>query len=385
MKVGGLGFYSHGDQSLTHHHWVRQTISAGSFGVHCTEAAEAALKGVFRHPLSRVKHSEENVTHTAITNYLCQDLLYRDLTPVFLPPTAVQRKPYAPGVSLPYRIKVAGHVQEMSMPAPFVSVRAQQKFLHPDVRVAVVEVLDLMCDKLGLPQTTVSYRRLQTLDWVIGQKFVRQDGEIFWSTTSDYSYGGGSGGGGNLSNARHDCVRLVQTEQVEVNDGTSLVQKVTAQCCRLVSFWTVSGLCRLSLRLPNEFRQRTHDGGDRIHLMLVRYFEAHPRAVERDSKHRPICPGPLYINNCLWRYAKTLSPRHILVNRVGSPSLAYLNQTHIFGQTPAEQHSNYVRECRAYYSFIYPDHVLSRSNITELFRGNSCTTCGDFIETATII
>ena len=374
MKVGGLGFYSHGDQSLTHHHWVRQTISAGSFGVHCTEAAEAALKGVFRHPLSRVKHSEQNVTHASITNYLCQDLLYRALKPVFLPPTVVQSKPCTPGVSMPYRIKVAGRVQEVTMVPPFVSEPAQQKFLHPDVRVAVVEVLDLMCDKLGLPHTTVSYRRLQHLDWVIGQKFVRQDGQIFWSTTSDYSYGG----------ARHDCVRLVQTEEVEVNDGTSLVKKVTAQCCRLVSFWTVSGLCRLTCRLPDEFRQRTHDKGDRIHLMLVRFFEAHPSAVERDSEHRPVCPGPLYINNCLWRYARAV-PRGILRNRDGSASLAFLTQTHIFGQTAAEQNRNYVRECRAYYSFIYPDHILSRSNITELFQGKSCMTSGEFIESVTII
>ena len=264
------------------------------------------------------------------------------------------------------------------MAAPFVSGPAQQKFLHPDVRVAVVEVLDLMCDKLGLPHTTVSYRRLQTLDWVIGQKFVGQDGQIFWSTTSDYSFGRG----GNHSNARHDCVRLVQTEEVEVNDGTSLV---TAQCCRLVSFWTVSGLGRLRHRLPDEFRQRTHDGGDSIHLMMVRFFEAHPCAVSRDSKHRPICPGPLYINNCLWRYARTLSPRHILQNRDGSPSLAYLTQTHIFGQTPAEQNRNYVKERRAYYSFIYPDQISSRSNITELFQGHSCTPSGEFIETVTLI
>ena len=375
MKVGGLGFYSHGDQSLTHHHWVRQTISAGSFGVHCTEAAEAALKGVFRHPLSRVKHSEQNVTHAAITNYLCHDLLFRALTPTFIPTKVVQPKALTPGVFLPYRVKVAGHVQDLTLVAPFVSATAQCKFLHPDVRVSVVEILDLMCDKLGLPHTTVSYRRLQHLDWVIGQKFVRQDGEIFWSTTSDYSYGG----------ARHDCVRLVQTEEVEVNDGSSIVKKVTAECCRLVAFWTVSGLSRLNLRFPDQFQQRTHDGGDKIHLMLVRYFEAHPSAVKRDSEHRPICPAPLCINHCLWRYARTVSDRKVLRNRDGSPSIPYLQQTHIFGHNPAEQNRNYVNECKAYYSFIYPDHILSRAHITELFRGKSCTTSGEFIETAIII
>ena len=69
----------------------------------------------------------------------------------------------------------------------------------------------------------------------------------------------------------------------------------------------------------------------------------------------------------------------------GSASLAFLTQTHIFGQTAAEQNRNYVRECRAYYSFIYPDHILSRSNITELFQGKSCMSSGEFIESVTII
>ena len=92
MDVGGLGFYSHGDQSLTHHHWVRQVISAGCFSVHCTETAESALKGVFRHALSRVRHAEQNVTHASMSNYLCHDLLYRALTPTFIPPKPVQRK-----------------------------------------------------------------------------------------------------------------------------------------------------------------------------------------------------------------------------------------------------------------------------------------------------
>ena len=126
-------------------------------------------------------------------------------------------------------------------------------------------------------------------------------------------------------------------------------------------------MSRLSLHLPDEFRKRTHNKGDSIHLILVRYLEAHPLAVSRDSEHRPVCPGPLYINNCLWRYARSLSPRGILRNRDNSPSLAYLTQTHVFGQTPAEQTRNYTRECSVYYSFIYPDHILSRSNVTELF------------------
>ena len=126
----------------------------------------------------------------------------------------------------------------------FVSTQGQQRFLHPDVRVAVVEVLDLMCDKLKIPKTTVSYQRLQLLDWSLGQKFVSQDREIFWSTNTDYQYDrGGVNAGG-----RHDCVRLVQTEEVSVNTGSAVVDKVTAQSCRLVCFFDVSGLVQSSFR-----------------------------------------------------------------------------------------------------------------------------------------
>ena len=256
MHVGGLGFYSHGDQSLTHHHWVRQVISSGSFGVHCTEAAEAALKGVFRHPLSRVRHAEQNVTHASMSDYLCHDLLYRALTPTFLPPKDVQHKSVSPGVSVPFKTVVAGLTQNVTMGGSFVTEATQQRFLHRDVRVAVVEILDLMCDKLGLPHTTVSYRLLQQLRWVIGQKFVCADGQILWATESDYQHSRG-----NLSGARHDCVRLVQTEDVAVQEGPTLVYKMTAQCCRIVSFWTVSGLSQFQWNLPLELTQRTHDGG----------------------------------------------------------------------------------------------------------------------------
>lgn len=380
MDVGGLGFYSHGNQSLTHQHWVRQVISGGCFGVHCTEAAEAALKGVFRHTLLRVKHSEQNVTHHLMSNYLCHDLLFRSLKPIFRPDKPVQRRQFPPGVSVPYKRAVSGVIQHVTMDTSFVSSRAQQMFLHRNVRVAVVEVLDLMCDKLKLPKTTVSYRKLQDLDWVLGQKFVRPDGEIFWSTESDYHWSrGGVNAGG-----RHESVRLLQTEEVTVNTGTAVVAKVTAQSCRLVCFFTVSGLSQLSCTLPVEMLKRTHNEGDSIYLILCRFFEAHPHAISRDSEHRPVCPGPLHINNCLWRYARTETPRQTL-QQGGSPSDTYLDQLHIFGQTPSERHHNYMDELSAYYSFTYPDCIKSRSNMSPLFDSNTMRLNGDWIESATVI
>ena len=146
---------------------------------------EACLKGVFRHPLQRVKHQEQNVTHDSMSNYLCNDLLFRALKPIFCPDKTHAPRRHPTGVSNPFKRLVAGVTREVTMGKSFVSTQGQQAFLHPDVRVAVVEVLDLMCDKLKLPKTTVSCRRLQLLDWSFGQKFVRQDREIFWSTNTD--------------------------------------------------------------------------------------------------------------------------------------------------------------------------------------------------------
>ena len=120
-----------------------------------------------------------------------------------------------------------------------------------------------------------------------------------------------------------------------------------------------------------ELRQWSHDGGDSIHLILCRYFEAHPLAVTRDSDFRPVCPGPLYINNCLWRYVKTTEPRRVLRNRDGSPSLTYLRQVHLFGQTPGEQNRTYIQDCNAYYTFIYVDNIKAQANISPLFKGKT--------------
>ena len=125
-----------------------------------------------------------------------------------------------------------------------------------------------------------------------------------------------------------------------MDTGSAVVDKVTAQSCRLVCFFDVSGLKRLDFDLPEAIQQRTHNNGDSIYLILYRFFEAHPLAISRDSEHRPVCPAPLHINNILWRYAKTERPRQILHSR-GDSSDAYLNQLNIFGTTPSKRHNNY--------------------------------------------
>ena len=171
----------------------------------------------------------------------------------------------------------------------------QESFLHHHVRVARVEIMDLMCDKLRLSHTPASYRVLESLEWVIGQKLTLPDGKIFWATDTDYQFTHGTFG-----RHRRDSVRLRQTENVQIVDGDDIVEKTTAQCCQLVCFFTVHGLNRLpAIHLPASVIANTHNDRASIHLMLCRFFEAHPQAISRDSDHRPVCPGPLHVNNCL--------------------------------------------------------------------------------------
>lgn len=51
----GMGFYTRGSVGLSHQHWVDQVISAGSFSLHCTQAAEAYHKLCMRLPSERVR------------------------------------------------------------------------------------------------------------------------------------------------------------------------------------------------------------------------------------------------------------------------------------------------------------------------------------------
>ena len=41
------------------------------------------------------------------------------------------------------------------------------------------------------------------------------------------------------------------------------------------------------------------------------------------------------------------------------------------GRTAADQHTCYLDECNAYYTFIYPQDIKSRTNMTPLFHKNT--------------
>ena len=88
---------------------------------------------------------------------------------------------------------------------------------------------------------------------------------------------------------------------------------------------------------------------------LVRWLEPHPDAWERDIDRRPVCPGPLHINNCLWRYALSDDPRKSLNVELFRTRCAA--QKNLFGTTEMEQDRCREQELHAYYGLVTPESI----------------------------
>ena len=93
---------------------------------------------------------------------------------------------------------------------------------------------------------------------------------------------------------------------------------------------------------------------DTLNLVIVRWLDTHPRACERDDLGRPLCPGPLSINNCLWTYARSATPRRSMVQPCGAASRSFNIYRQMFGATGTEQRECWTREKHAYFGFVTP-------------------------------
>ena len=152
----------------------------------------------------------------------------------------------------------------------------QQGILHREALITRYELLDLLCDRFGLPRTRGSYTRLQCIKWTFGQKCIRSDHQIFWSTDTQYPY---------VDKRRRDVLRIKGTEIV---DGC-----VNALCCEAVLFISISNLTNLPFQVPADVNPH-HT------FVLGRWFAPHPATGHaRDCLHLPVCPGALHGNQCL--------------------------------------------------------------------------------------
>ena len=180
--VGGLGKYSHKEICLSHQHWVDQVISAGSFGVHCTEAAEAMHKTCMKLSSQRVRHFRQNRTQKSMLDYLRRYTLFEELTKLHPPPPVQNaRRRQDISVLLPLQCD-SGYVL---MGHDLQTVARQQQFLHPEVRLARVEILDMLCERLDLSKTRQTYSCMNRLQWTFGQKLVLP-GSTYWATDTQY-------------------------------------------------------------------------------------------------------------------------------------------------------------------------------------------------------
>ncbi len=74
------------------------------------------------------------------------------------------------GVKLPLMEVIRGVGSfKVEMGNNLEAVDTQKRFLHCEARIARVELMDLVCDKLGFPKSRRSYRALGRLTWSFGQ------------------------------------------------------------------------------------------------------------------------------------------------------------------------------------------------------------------------
>ena len=383
--IGGAGYYSHGSLCLQHHHWPMQVISAGGFNVHCTQSAEASHRLNAKLASLRVRHLHPNKTQSSMLQYMLNYNLFEELKsqfPTLRPPVTTRR--IQSGVFVPLvTIDVGGHANPVRMhtTSRFTSASFQSSLLHREARITRVELMDLLCDKLGLPKTLPSFRILEKLQYSFGQKLVRLDGEIFWSTDTQYPYDSRCS-----LRCRRDIVRIKGSERktyiTDSGRGPTIVQN--AFCAETVLFLTVHNIDVIPNLRANQDVQESRVGAT-LTFCLVRYFEPH-NTLDRDSQHRPICPGPLYLNHCLWRYARTSADRRVLITPAGEPTAAFLRQKYIFGRSEQEYLNNLLQERRSYFGLIFPNNILETVHMCPVFHPGTCVPdTREWLQSVTII
>ena len=275
-QVGGLEKFSHGVYHLVHQHWVLQAEHAGGFNVHNVEAAEAFHKLCMTLPAHRVRHyANRKATYLGMQKYLLHHQLFCSLKKTIAPVFPQCQRGLRPGIAKLLDVEMGTDI----------SVSAQQQVLHREVRLARVELLDLLCLKLKLPCSRSSYTRLCTLNWKFAQKLTCSNGAVYWATDSQYL-------AGSLRH-RRDNLLLHGSMPHEGDMGIR-----DALCCRAICFIELDGFRSLRhARMPKDLLKEAV--GDTLTLILVRWFEPHPVATKRDSQHLPICPSPFDMNHAL--------------------------------------------------------------------------------------
>ena len=194
-----------------------------------------------RLPSQRVWHYGPHRTQDAMLRYLMKNLVFAELKDLVIPDRAGLTPTPNAGVGLPLQFLHRGGVCNVAMGRSLVSVASQRNILHEEVRLARVELLDLMCAKLNMPRTQYSYAVLECLEWTFGQKLTLPGGEQYWATDSAYSWYSD-----HTSRNRRDCFILDDSESAPVTlPNGRQVRRQTALCCQAICFVKVTNMDRL--------------------------------------------------------------------------------------------------------------------------------------------
>ena len=128
-----------------------------------------------------------------------------------------------------------------------------------------------------------------------------------------------------------------------------------------------------------------HTITDSLTFVLGRWFEPHPDSMYRDNLHRPVCPGPLHINHCLWQYAVSPNSRRSLCDLDGSATQSFVNQSFLFGKTRVQQELRRQKELNAYFCLLTPSNIVERAHMTSLFLPGTAEPNSEWLQTVTLI
>ena len=345
FEAGEMKFYSHGKHSLTHQHWLLQFVSAGGLNVHDVQGPEAAHKINMHLASLRVRHRGYNQTQDAMLKFGLDHTLFNELrhmlraSDALVTTTRKKPRPKSPAVYMPICF-------DSNFTGPG---EISDHFLHADIRLQEREVACIICQKLMLPQTAEGFEHLRSLKIVFGRKLVRRDGREFFATDD-----------------RRDMLSLDAT----AHGGNAL-------CGEAICFVSIDNVKSISA----DYAADSHS------YALIRWLQPHPDSWERDTLGRPVCPGPLLVNNCLWEYSNTPRPRRAMVSArdVNRPSLSFIRHKHFFGATANEQNSRRRQEQSAFYALVRTDTIKDTLNMCQCFQNNSSTfDCQTWLQTVVV-
>ena len=245
-----------------------------------------------------------------------------------------------------------------------ISAQWDTTFISPKVRITRREFLRILCKKFGLRDSWSTHVKLvRTLRYQCAGELAVNTKELNRKFV----------GIGKTSPDRRDFVRIRR-------DGPA---NDTCTSAQILMFIHIDGFTDDSsdgIVLPEYLRTTTIDnltkGGEinntSVTLALVRWLDAHPEAVVRDSQQRPVCKPPFDINHALWVFSKTRRPElthEVIVKNINS----------FPGCDVESKMSNAKRERSARFDVLQPESFESFINCTVVNEDR-----GSILETITL-